>query len=180
MQAIEAQGVKFKMTLNHSHVIFKIDNLPEQEIGNIRGDVESGKLVLEPFIKCNETDQWIGAGWTRPCHALAAVSDNPKNLDTVKDDGEPGRGIQYPFKQPEPGQYHLEWHEEASKPWKESIRSLMRYHAADPMAYSDKYPQNSSPAPITAKAVNTHCLNKASNASVGCGKPRTRSARPCE
>ena len=61
-----------------------------------------------------------------------------------------------------------------------SIRSLMRYHAADPMAYSDKYPQNSSPAPITAKAVNTHCLNKASNASVGCGKPRTRSARPCE
>ena len=172
--------MKFKMTLNHSHVIFKIDNLPEQEIANIRGDVESGKLVLEPFIKCNETDQWIGAGWTRPCHARAAVSDNPKNLDTVKDDGEPGRGIQYPFKQSEPGQYHLEWHEEASKPWKESIRSLMRYHAADPMAYSDKYPQNSSPAPITAKAVNTHCLNKASNASVGCGKPRTRSARPCE
>ena len=58
--------MKFKMTLNHSHVIFKIDNLPEQEIANIRGDVESGKLVLEPFIKCNETDQWIGAGWIGP------------------------------------------------------------------------------------------------------------------
>ena len=63
MQAIEAQGVKLNMTLNHSHVIFKIDNLPEQEIGNVRGDVESGKLILEPFIKCNVTDQWIDAGW---------------------------------------------------------------------------------------------------------------------
>ena len=35
-RAVQAQGVKFYMTLNHSHVIFKIDNVPEQEIGNVR------------------------------------------------------------------------------------------------------------------------------------------------
>jgi hypothetical protein len=50
----------------------------------------------------------------------------------VTEAGKPGRGIQYPFKQPEPGQYHSEWREEALEPWKETIRSLMRHHAGDP------------------------------------------------
>ena len=147
MWAIEAQGVKFNMTLNHSHVIFKIDNLPEQEIGNVRGDVESGKLILEHFIKCNGIDE----GWIRPCHARAAVSDNPKNLDTVKDDGNSGRGIQYPFKQPEPGQNHLEWYEEASKSWTESIRSLMRYYAADPNGVLGQISTEFIPGPVCSQ-----------------------------
>ena len=130
-RAIEARGVEFDMTLDHSHVIFKIDNPEEQEIGNIRGDVEAGKLVLDPFAEDNVTDQWIDAGWIKHCHARAAVPNNPKNLDTIKDDGRPGRGIQYPFKKPEPGQYHTDWQEELLEPWKASIRSLMRHHASD-------------------------------------------------
>jgi hypothetical protein len=131
-QAVEARGVPFNMTLDHSHVIFKIDNPAEQEIGDIRGDVESGKLILDPFKDGNVSDQWIDAGWIKHCHARAAIPNNPKNLDTVTEAGKPGRGIQYPFKQPEPGQYHSEWQEEALEPWKETIRSLMRHHAADP------------------------------------------------
>lgn len=130
--AIEAKGAAFHMTLDHSHVIFKIDNPEEQEIGDIRGDVEAGKLILDPFTKGNVTDIWIDAGWIRHCHARAAVPNNPKNLDTVTEAGNPGRGIQYPFKEPNPGQYHSEWREDALEPWKESIRSLMRYHALDP------------------------------------------------
>ena len=131
-QAVEARGAPFNMTLDHSHVIFKIDNPAEQEIGDIRGDVESGKLILDPFKDGNVSDQWIDAGWIKHCHARAAIPNNPKNLDTVTELGKPGRGIQYPFKQPEPGQYHSEWQEEALEPWKETIRSLMRCHAADP------------------------------------------------
>ena len=131
-QVVEARGAPFNMTLDHSHVIFKIDNPAEQEIGDIRGDVESGKLILDPFKDGNVSDQWIDAGWIKHCHARAAIPNNPKNLDTVTELGKPGRGIQYPFKQPEPGQYHSEWQEEALEPWKETIRSLMRYHAADP------------------------------------------------
>jgi len=131
-QAVEARGIPFNMTLDHSHVIFKIDNPAEQEIGDIRGDVESGKLILDPFKDGNVSDQWIDAGWIKHCHARAAIPNNPKNLDTVTEAGKPGRGIQYPFKQPEPGQYHSEWQEEALEPWKETIRSLMRHHAADP------------------------------------------------
>lgn len=131
-RAVEARGADFNMTLDHSHVIFKIDNPEEQEIGDIRSDVESGKLILDPFKPGNVCDEWIDAGWIRHCHARAAIPNNPKNIDTVKEDGRPGRGIQYPFRQPKPGTYHTEWREELLEPWKETVRSLLRHHAADP------------------------------------------------
>ena len=43
---VEAKGLPFYITLDHSHVIFKIDNPDEQEIGDIRGDVEDRKSVV--------------------------------------------------------------------------------------------------------------------------------------
>ena len=128
---VESYGVEFNITLDHSHVIFKIDNPLEQEIGAIRRDVENGALVLDPFNPNNVSQKWIDASWVKHCHARAAVPNNPKNLDANDENQNPGRGIQYPFKQPEPGQYHSEWREEALEPWKETIRALMRHHRAD-------------------------------------------------
>ena len=130
-RAIEAKGVEFHLTLDHSHVIFKIDNPEEQEVLNIRPAVESGELVLDPFRPGNVTDIWIDAGWVRHCHARAAIPANPKNTAATGEDGKPGRGIQYPFVQPKPGEYHAEWREEALEPWKQVVRSLLRHHAAD-------------------------------------------------
>lgn len=129
---VEARGAEFNLTLDHSHVIFKIDNSLEQEIGDIRTDVESDRLILDPFKDGNVSRQWIEAGWIKHCHARAAIPNNPKNLDAINEEGRPGRGIQYPFKQPKPGQYHSKWREEALEPWKETVRTLMRYHALDP------------------------------------------------
>jgi sugar phosphate isomerase/epimerase len=130
-RAVEEQGVPFCMTLDHSHVIFKMNNPLEQEIQNMRPAVESGELVLDPFQDGNVIDRWIHAGWIRHCHARAAVPCNPKNLTGHHEDGSVGRGIQYPFKRPAPGEYHAEWHEEALEPWKEALRHLLRHHAAD-------------------------------------------------
>ena len=42
-----------------------------------------------------------------------------------------GRGIQYPFIKPKPGQWHSEWHESQLEPWKEVLRELMHYHATN-------------------------------------------------
>jgi hypothetical protein len=130
-RAVEDRGVPFNMTLDHSHVIFKIDNPEEQEIGGIRADVEAGKLVLDPYQPGNVCDQWIAAGWVRHCHARAAIPNNPKNTAARDEHGNPGRGIQYPFKRPGPGEYHAGWDEAALEPWKEVVRRLMRHHAAD-------------------------------------------------
>jgi hypothetical protein len=131
-RAVEAKGLPFNMTLDHSHIIFKIDNPLEQEIGGIRVDVEEERLVLDPYAERNICDEWIDAGWVRHCHARSAIPNNPKNTDAQDENGNPGRGIQYPFKKPKRGAYHAKWDEELLEPWKEVVRKLMLYHATDP------------------------------------------------
>src|SRR6185503_19470743 len=60
---VESRGAKFNMTLDHSHVIFKIDNPGEQEVQGMRADVEAGLLILDPFARGNVIDRWIDANW---------------------------------------------------------------------------------------------------------------------
>jgi hypothetical protein len=131
---VEAKGVPFRMTLDHSHVIFKIDNPDEQDIVGIREDVSVGYLVLDPTQPKAVTTEWIEAGWVRHCHARAAVPNNPKNTLMSHSDGSPGRGVQYPFVQPKPGDYHAPWSEEKLELWKTVIRQVMAFHAKDPSA----------------------------------------------
>ncbi len=131
-RAVEAEGAPFCMTLDHSHVIFKIDNPREQEVQGIRPAVESGELILDPFTAGNVIDEWIDAGWVRHCHARAAVPNNPPNTLATDEQGNPGRGIQYPFVEPTPGEYHAPWDAAKLEPWKEAIRHLLAHHAADP------------------------------------------------
>jgi len=126
---VEARGVPFRMTLDHSHIIFKIDNPKEQEVFDIRGDVESGALVLDPFEPANVCAEWIERGFVWHAHARAAVPANPINVWAKHDDGSPGRGIQYPFIQPSAGQWHSNWNQERLESWKEVVRQLMRHHA---------------------------------------------------
>ena len=129
--AVEKRGVPFRMTLDHSHVIFKIDNPEEQEVLDIRPSVESGELVLDPFKTGSVCQQWIDRGFVWHTHARAAVPNNPRNTWAKHPDGSVGRGVQYPFFKPEPGQYVDDnWDEARLEPWKEVLRQLMRYHAS--------------------------------------------------
>lgn len=131
---VEARGVEFNMTLDHSHVIFKIDNPDEQKIFATDAKIASGALILDPFKTGNVIEEWVTSGWVRHCHARAAIPNNPRNITGRHPDGTVGRGIQYPFKPPEPGQYHADWDARLLEPWKEGMRILMRYHARDPKA----------------------------------------------
>lgn len=129
-QLVEARGIPYRMTLDHSHVIFKIDNPEEQDVLDMRRDVESGAVVLDPYQDGNVCDQWINRNYVWHCHARAAVPNNPKNIWGQHPDGRVGRGIQYPFIQPAPGEYHSDWDEALLEPWKEVVRHLLAYHAA--------------------------------------------------
>ena len=40
-----------------------------------------------------------------------------------------GRGVQYPFIEPKPGEWHSPWSAVRLEPWKEVLRQLLRYHA---------------------------------------------------
>ena len=129
---VEARGVPFWMTLDHSHVIFKIDNPREQDVQEMRADVEAGRVVLEPDRPGNVTQQWIDANWVHHAHARAAIPNNPINTRAKHPDGSFGRGIQVPFVKPKPGEWVAEWDEAKLEPWKLVLRNLMRHHASDP------------------------------------------------
>ena len=128
---VEDKGVEFNITLDHSHVIFKINNIKEQKIFNIDKQIVSGELIIDPFSKGNVVEEWINYGWVRHCHARAAIPNNPLNIHGKHPNGSLGRGIQYPFKQPKDGEYHEKWNEDLLEPWKEYLRILMRYHSKD-------------------------------------------------
>ena len=129
---VEERNVEFNITLDHSHVIFKIDNPKEQKIFDTDKQIAAGEVILDPYTPGNVVEQWIKAGWVRHCHARAAIPNNPVNETGRHPDGSVGRGIQYPFVQPGPGEYHADWDGALLEPWKECIRMLMRHHAADP------------------------------------------------
>lgn len=137
-EIVEKRGVKFNITLDHSHVMFKIDNPREQEVQNLRADVEAGRVELDPFKPNDVCSQWIARNYVAHAHARAAVPNNPINIWGKNLNGSPGRGVQYPFLKPKPGDWHAEWDETRLEPWKEVLRRLMTFHATDPKSCLDQ------------------------------------------
>jgi hypothetical protein len=130
-EMVERRGVPFNMTLDASHVIFKIANSPEQEVQGMRADVLAGRIELDPFREGSVCQQWIEANYVRHAHARSAAPNGPLNVWATHN-GRPGRGIQYPFIRPREGEWHSEWRETDLEPWKEIMRRLLRHHALNP------------------------------------------------
>ena len=80
-EIIQKKGYPFRLTLDHSHIIFKIDNPIEQKIFDIDKDIENGSLVLDPFLEKNICDQWINSNFIYHMHARSTVPNNPKNIN---------------------------------------------------------------------------------------------------
>jgi hypothetical protein len=129
---VEARGVRYNMTLDHSHVIFKIDNPRELAIESLGEDLADGSVVLDPAKPGNVCDQWIDANWVAHAHARPAVPNNPENIWARHPNGKFGRGVQYPFLRPAEGEWHAPWNEAALEPWKQVLRRLFAHHAANP------------------------------------------------
>jgi hypothetical protein len=127
---VKQRGVPFYMTLDHSHVIFKIDNPEEQLVQHMKADVDAGRLVLDPAKPGNVARKWIDANFVHHAHARCAVPANPVNVWARHPDGSFGRGIQYPFVKPKTGEYVDDnWDEARLEPWKRVVRDLLAHHA---------------------------------------------------
>ena len=129
-ELVRQRGLPFHMTLDHSHVIFKMDNPQEQQVQDMKADIDAGNLVLDPARPGNVAKRWIDANWVCLAHARAAVPANPVNTWARHPDGGFGRGIQYPFMQPAPGEYLADWDVSLLDPWKRTMRDLLAHHAA--------------------------------------------------
>ena len=128
-ERVEREGLPFNITLDASHVVFKIDNPREQSIQGLYEDVRARRVVLDPFDPQSVTERWIRQDLVGHAHARPAVPNNPLNVWGRHPNGQAGRGIQYPFTRPPPGCWHSEWSESALQPWKQVMRSLLRHHA---------------------------------------------------
>ncbi|MBD9596881.1 TIM barrel protein [Ensifer sp. ENS05] len=128
-QLVERRGVQYSMTMDHSHVIFKIDNQPELEVQDLKRDVDEGKVVLDPFKHGAVTQKWIEANIIVIAHLRPVVPNNPINIWSKHPDGSYGRGVQYPWLRPSLGEWHSEWDGERLNPWKKVVRDLLTHHA---------------------------------------------------
>lgn len=128
-QLVQARGVEFNLTLDHSHVIFKIDNPAEQAIQGLDREIAAGQVQLDPRLPGDICSRWIDANRVCHFHARATVPNAPPNRLARHADGTPGRGIQYPFMAPAPGAWHAAWRENELAPWKMVVRRLLRHHA---------------------------------------------------
>ena len=127
-EEIEKRGVPFRMTLDHSHIIFKIDNDFEMNLFDLSQNIQNGSLILDPYIKGNVAQRLINKNYVNMLHARSVIPNNPKNIMASHPDGSFGRGVQYPFEKPLKGQFPSAWDETKLEPWKEVVRQLLNYH----------------------------------------------------
>ena len=125
---VQDQGYTFRMTLDHSHIIFKMNNEEEMNRFGLAQQLKENKIILDPFTEGNIVQHWIDEGYVWLMHARSAVPNNPKNTRAKNEDGSFGRGVQYPFIKPLEGQYHAEWDKEKLEPWKEVVRRVIKNH----------------------------------------------------
>jgi hypothetical protein len=125
---VQARGATFNFVLDHSHVLLKLDNPEEQALCGIREDVETGKLLLDPYEPGNLVDGWIARNMTVWAQVRPVAPRGPKNVMARHPDGRIGRACQYPFVRPKPGEFHDEWHAYRLEPSKEVVRKVLRHH----------------------------------------------------
>jgi hypothetical protein len=127
-EKVRQHGVPFNFTMDYSHCIFKIDNPHEQDISGIRTDVESGNIILDPFERGNLCEEWLSMNIVPFVQFRPVAPNGPLNLWARDEAGNPGRGIQYPFIKPRPGEWHSPWHAHKGELSKEFMRKVFRYH----------------------------------------------------
>ena len=125
---VKGKGATYRMTLDHSHVIFKMNNKEEIQMFGLDKQLKENQIILDPYVEGNISEKWMNNGLIWLMHARSVIPNNPKNIKAYHPDGSVGRGVQYPFIKPLPNQYHEEWDEVKLEPWKEVVRKMLKYH----------------------------------------------------
>ena len=131
---VARQNVKLRITLDHSHLIYKIDSPDELAASGIADEVASGQLVLRPDGAAEGGAEpiyamWLREGWVAHAHTRSVQVAGRPNPLMARGDGRPGRGIQYPLVRPPEGSYHQPWDEAELAPWTQAVLQLLRFKA---------------------------------------------------
>ncbi|WBU64309.1 xylose isomerase [Paracoccus aerodenitrificans] len=131
-EKVRSRGVPFNFVLDHSHVLLKIESPEEQDASGIREDVETGRLILDPYDEGNVIDEWIDQNMIVWLQVRPVSPNGPKNTGMMGPGGRWGRACQYPFTRPGPGEWDHFWHAYRVEPCKEVVRKVFRHHRDTP------------------------------------------------
>jgi len=125
------RDVPLRLTIDHSHLLFKLGNRSELAMSGLQGEADLGHALLHPTSPSNFYAQWLERGWIVHSHARSVQLNGVPNPLTRRGDL-PGRGIQYPFVAPEPDAYHQRWNGEELAPWKLAVQQLLQWKQQHP------------------------------------------------
>ena len=124
--------VDLRLTLDHSHLIFKIDNPHELALSGVDPGTDGGRQWLAPRQARTLYTEWLAHGWVVHAHARSVATGLPHNPRTRRSRDLPGRAIQYPWLAPAPGQLEGDWDAEALTPWKTAVLDLLKHMQENP------------------------------------------------
>jgi hypothetical protein len=127
-------NVKLRITLDHSHLVFKLGHPKELAISGITDDA-TGHALLDPRSPNSFDKLWLREGWVAHAHTRSVATHGPLNTRTRRDNGQRGRAIQYPFVAAPTGSFGAEcqaWQAEQIEPWKLAVRQMLAWKAAHP------------------------------------------------
>jgi hypothetical protein len=123
-------GWPLNVTLDHSHCLFKWKNEREKQIDERAGRTDIDYKRLDPENPDSYYREWLDEGWVRHVHARSVSPSNLPNMFARHPNGSWGRGVQYPFVRPQPGEWHSDWSEEQLGAWKSLTTAILRHTAS--------------------------------------------------
>lgn len=125
-------NVDLRITLDHSHLIFKIDNAEELAISGIAPGSDGGRSLLAPGNANALYTQWLNAGWVVHAHTRSVATGVQGNPLLKRSMELQGRAIQYPFTDPGAGNFHSAWNEERLTEWKTAVLEMLAHMKKEP------------------------------------------------
>lgn len=130
-ELLARSGVRLRITLDHSHLIFKMGHADELAQSGIDGEASAQRL-LHPDSPDALYALWLREGWVAHAHTRSVAPGAPVNRRMQRGGGRPGRAIQYPFVAPPPGGIDDTWQADRLAPWKTAVRQMLAWKAANP------------------------------------------------
>ena len=127
-------NVKLRITLDHSHLVFKIGHPQELAASGLADEADGARALLAPGHPTTLYAQWLREGWVAHAHTRSVAPGVSHNAAMNRRRGQPGRAIQYPLIAPPAGSFHGQWQEDGLRDWKQAVRDLLVHMQAHPEA----------------------------------------------
>ncbi len=121
------QNVGLRLTLDHSHLVFKIGNPAELRVSGLADEPDGARALLAPNHPETLYSHWLREGWVAHAHTRSVAPGVRHNPAMRRGHGLPGRAIQYPLIRPPQGSFHTEWQEERLQDWKQAVRDMLAW-----------------------------------------------------